>query len=639
MKQLLKSCLLVMLIAVGAMVSVADAVVIPCTYLPNVDPPIDPPKPQELTCAAKFKSCSLACYEEMFKDEGFLILPCLVKCRMAFSDPTTLKGCIDKRESKLSVPLLVSAGPVMRAKVDAHVTDLGTTVRRDPPSKCVRAQLKCFANYDACVLKLFAKVLKQGNVCPNYGACDKYIIGDKNCIAKARAKYVLQPLNPCIDPDVVNEMKLMDDAFVNDMVYAIAAGPSDMNTQRCTGNTAVKCSNAPGGTGGPCTGLGTCEFYFGAPLPMAAGGVATCVTNRWVGGISGTFNQQTGDSAGAANLVATVFSGIDIATPCPRCVGDPFPNDGVSAGLCSGGSRDGLACDGNGESPEPAFGVTSLDCPPLGQIGVLPIDLGNSTGTVTRTVTAASPSCNGAPGKKCLCATCSEDSSKPCGSDSDCTGTCSNSAGEPRRPSSCVDDTATIGVDESLCAPTVDGKGSCPNSPVTQHCKIQTFRTCIGDADCDVFVAGDECGTYGRQCFPSFDGNVGDAISATGLATASIDHTSHEIFASVFCLAPTSSPSVNAAAGLPGPGRLQLGGVGADDGTATTCPTVASFLPTSKRGVLDVGWTGIAHSARVIGQAKVSVGVTGCTLPTPDGSGNCGVCTYAGPISNPDAAP
>ena len=42
--------------------------------------------------------------------------------------------------------------------------------------------------------------------------------------------------------------------------------------------------------------LGTCEFYFGAPLPLVAGGVGTCVVNQFNGAVSGTANVETGDA-------------------------------------------------------------------------------------------------------------------------------------------------------------------------------------------------------------------------------------------------------------------------------------------------------------------------------------------------------
>ena len=40
-----------------------------------------------------------------------------------------------------------------------------------------------------------------------------------------------------------------------------------------TGDTATRCINAPGGTGGACTGVGTCEFYWGPPMSQPFGGM------------------------------------------------------------------------------------------------------------------------------------------------------------------------------------------------------------------------------------------------------------------------------------------------------------------------------------------------------------------------------
>ena len=102
----------------------------------------------------------------------------------------------------------------------------------------------------------------------------------------------------------------------------------------------------------PCTaGGGTCQFFFGSNLPLAAGGVTVCVVNQFNGAVSGTANVETGDAATVANLTARVYTGIAIDNPCARCVGDTTINDGVQGGTCSGGTRNGLACDGNGTVP------------------------------------------------------------------------------------------------------------------------------------------------------------------------------------------------------------------------------------------------------------------------------------------------
>ena len=74
---------------------------------------------------------------------------------------------------------------------------------------------------------------------------------------------------------------------------------------------------------------------------------------------------------------------------------------------------------------------------------------------------------------------------------------------------------------------------------------------------------------------------------------------------------------------------MQLAGIGEDDG-GPGCPTHASFMPTAKGGTIDVGWTGILHDQRIIGQAKVTVATT-CTGTYP----SC-ACSYTGPIPNPN---
>ena len=98
----------------------------------------------------------------------------------------------------------------------------------------------------------------------------------------------------------------------------------------------------------------------------------------------------------------------------------------------------------------------------------------------------------------------------------------------------------------------------------------------------------------------------------------------------MFCIAPTGSSSVNSVAGLPGAGRLQLGGIATENGSSSACPTQFTFLPTSKGGVLDTGWSGIAHDATVVSGGKVTVAVTGACSGAPP---NC-QCNYTGPVAN-----
>ncbi|MCC6764336.1 MAG: hypothetical protein IT293_06705, partial [Deltaproteobacteria bacterium] len=198
------------------------------------------------------------------------------------------------------------------------------------------------------------------------------------------------------------------------------ANAGELATRRCTNDTSIQCTSDA-----PCTGGGgTCQYYFGAPLPLAAGGVTTCVVNQFNGAVSGTANVETGYAVTSANLTARVYNGIAIDNPCPRCVGDGAFNDGTAGGTCDGGARVGLACDSNGDVPaRPDFGRTSLDCPPnpAGIIATLPIDLSNKTDVVAKTLTGASPNCTNSAGNKCLCDTCNNAAATPCDDNADCT--------------------------------------------------------------------------------------------------------------------------------------------------------------------------------------------------------------------------
>jgi len=585
----------------------------------------------KIKCVIKKKACLLGLYKK-----GLTLDPAKVeKCKAGFSNPATGKGCFDKADAKNAGCLTLGDGPAIEAKIDAHVDDVVAEIYPGGAfAKCQGGKIGCVIKYNGCILGAYAKAAKAGGT---HGDVSKCTAGIASCISKLDGK------GGCNTTADGAALQNKDDAFIDDVIGEIVKG-TDQNNQRCTADTSVHCTNAPGGVGGPCTGLGTCEYFFGAPLSLAAGGVTTCVASQWAGGISGTFNQQSGASVGQASIISRVYNGIAIANPCPRCIGDGFINDGVKGGSCNGGARNGMPCDGEGPSPEPAFGITSLDCPPTagGLIATLPIDLANTTASLTKTVDGTSPTCNGEAGKRCLCGSCSGNSSFPCDHDTQCAtagfGTCTNAAGEPRKTNACLDDTTT-GVNEHVCAidTSSPGEGQCAAGPITTHCHIETFRGCTVPADCP--FAGDTCDAVNRDCFPGTGNGVGDAITAIGSHGVPRDHTNTQTFASVFCVAPTGSASVNSVAGLPGPGRLALAGVGAENGTAGTCPTQASFLPTTKLGVLDSGWTGISHDAKVIGGGKVTVSVTGCTTAVPDGNGNCGTCTYTGPIANANAVP
>lgn len=354
-----------------------------------------------------------------------------------------------------------------------------------------------------------------------------------------------------------------------------------INNRRCTNDTSIKCTS-----NSPCLPNGTCQFYFGSNLPLSAGSVPVCIVNEISGAVTGTANFETGETNSIVNLLSHVYTGLQTDKPCATCVGDPTPNDGVRGGLCSGAGtpRDGLACDVNGTSPVPAFGGTSLDCPPApgGNIANLTIAINSTTASVVRTLSSANPNCPGAPGKKCFCDTCNNAAAQacstnadcptsggnpgicggkrcsggvnagaPCSVSGDCTGGTCDRPGQPTQPNACLgsgcQDLEPVGDNEGVCA---DGPSSLTCAPPEQ------YRGCTSAADCPLT---NECQSSPRECYLD-NGVIGGVLRADGVADAPVGDASHPLLAAIFCVAPTSSASVNSASGLPGPARLTLRG-------------------------------------------------------------------------------
>ena len=303
-----------------------------------------------------------------------------------------------------------------------------------------------------------------------------------------------------------------------------------LDNQRCALDTSIKCT-----ADSDCTS-GGCAFFFGSPLPLTAGGVSTCVSNEVTGNISGTANVETGEFQTSVTLTSSVFTG-DLDRPCPTCEGDGPANDGIAGGTCNGGLNDGGPCDVNGSSPVSSFGNTSLDCSPGVKgtgIAALPIDLAGSSGTESLVITAGSPNCQSIPFNPDL---------NPFITDGKCP--CPFNGGEATKPNACLN---------GVCSDVGGGKGECPDTFDTVCFPFETFRGCLSNADC---TGGDTCQVQARACFLD-NGFIGNQIEAQGTAGAPVNGVSNGVFAATFCIANTTAGAVNAAAGLPGPGRIEL---------------------------------------------------------------------------------
>lgn len=354
-------------------------------------------------------------------------------------------------------------------------------------------------------------------------------------------------------------------------------GGAAFQTHRCLGSPWVACA-----VDADCTNagaVGPCRFFFGAPLPLVAGGVSTCVVNSIAGAVTGTANLSDGTTSAVVPLLSQVYQTADLLHPCPRCV----------SGTCKDGIRIQQPCTVQGSG---AFGDVSLDCPPSGTVaGVLNVTLQIATDTPPRTVTAASPNCtaNAFQSTKCFCDTCNNAARTPCASDADCPisggspGVCggkrcsggSNNGGpcnvdsacpgaghcgrpgEPTKPNACADDSTTP-EDGLICQDLGDDRGECLEGPVDQYCSIDTRLGCSQHADCNPPVCAD-CAT-GQTCQPRQRTCFLDTVAVATAADPPCGSLASPTLGSFFCVPPTGSTAIDSAAGLPGLGRIRLPG-------------------------------------------------------------------------------
>ncbi len=327
-----------------------------------------------------------------------------------------------------------------------------------------------------------------------------------------------------------------------------------------------------------CGGGETCECLLGPPLPISAGAIPVCVLNRLTGPVTGTANisdsgPHAGEGAVQLQLVAAVHNGEAVEQPCPVCLNDPTPRDGVKGGTCKDGVRNGQPCDVGGTNE--FFGALSIDCQPSSAKNIGNLSIGFKPATTGETQLATNRPCTDAPGQNCFCDTCATLAAEPCNTNADCPGgavcggrrcvggtnagaVCTtasqcpsgfcNRPGQPTKPNGCADGACSLNVADG---PT---EGFCENGPIDQSCNLEPFRGCSSNADCNpppsgncpTCLPGQSCGSSLRQCFL-------DPIVRHGVAD-----TQTPVVAATFCIPPTSSQSVNQVAGLPGPGALAL---------------------------------------------------------------------------------
>lgn len=328
---------------------------------------------------------------------------------------------------------------------------------------------------------------------------------------------------------------------------------------RCDNDVTATCDTINGADADDCGG-GDCSCFFGPPLPLAAGGVSTCVVNEIVQELDGVADIGNGDSTTTVSSQAKVHTGGTgtLTQPCPICTGDNTPNDGVRDGVCDGGDRDGLACDENGNTASFGGGL-SYDCQPdpgtnvTGTGLVLALELTTATTALDQSIDCG----GGLTGNDCHCRSCAADATVGCNSDQDCVdagvgGVCGNGAEPQTQPNSCSDATCTSNGDGT-------GFGLCLSNAPASFCEgaVQAsgkgIIPCSNNGDCDAVDSscdGGDCGdctiSAAVECF---DGTIGAEGTPGSLGAELV---------STFCTAHTGNAGVNAAGGLPGPGRLVL---------------------------------------------------------------------------------
>jgi hypothetical protein len=178
------------------------------------------------------------------------------------------------------------------------------------------------------------------------------------------------------------------------------------------------------------------------------------------------------------------------------------------------------------------------------------------------------PICNG---KRCLGGA---NIGAACTNNTECPSSSCAVPGEPTKPASCVDDTSTLGIldcDDGADGTLGDQEGGCVQGPVDQNCTIASGhgqRGCMNDTDCG--GGGGTCASAQRKCFLTGGGTFQppsatlvagtDTLVAVGMADVPMNDVASPTLASIFCVAPTGSASVNNVAGLPGPGRVTIRG-------------------------------------------------------------------------------
>jgi hypothetical protein len=336
---------------------------------------------------------------------------------------------------------------------------------------------------------------------------------------------------------------------------------------RCEAKPWIECSNPLGTDPTACGGASpNCAYFLGGYLAGSAGGTPTCSRNKLFDDVSGTANLEAGQANLDMELRAVVHLGLGQAQPCPICVGDTTPQDGIRDGVCQGGAND------PGAPPQPGsdgscdvhafdttYGPTSHDCPPVSTANisgtglVVPLDLTTGSDSLSADI-----ACIPAGPSNCFSAVCSLAPTKGCFTSADCLGgegTCtSKGTGTDTQPDgctgSCVVPSFGFGV-HGECDGATDFATYCDGFTRSDGKGVLTCDPLAGSADCDALASACPGGNCGDCTIFEFKRCYLDPTNFSGTPSRTAP-----VLATKFPLPPTNNAGVNTATGSPAPGLV-----------------------------------------------------------------------------------
>ncbi|HEY2773703.1 MAG TPA: hypothetical protein VGK20_06600 [Candidatus Binatia bacterium] len=242
---------------------------------------------------------------------------------------------------------------------------------------------------------------------------------------------------------------------------------------RCA-NDSTKYCNKPYESDSMNCGGAACTCFTRPPTPASISGVPVCMLGTAATNATGTWSPDDGHGHVKLYELLRIHLGYLQQQPCPVCVGDPTPNDGVRGGTCDVGNSPGAPCDANGTDPTfppPSGGATSLDCLPSLGLNITGQGMKFSRDETTSSVSLSSNlPCSADAMQNCPCAACSSDTTVGCSSDAQCATLGYSCSLDTQLRCTIDDDCASVDVS--------------PCNGMIHRCQHELSRTCTTNSDC-----------------------------------------------------------------------------------------------------------------------------------------------------------